>query len=99
MIHISVAKDRVIGWLLETEKDHGPGYGCPILHDGLELAGLHEDLVGELLKQPWMKAREPNRMWTEDREALFDWLVEHGILSEEQRAWLDVKHTLALMEG
>jgi len=99
MILISLAKDQVISWLLETEKEYGLGWGCPLRHEELWNSGFTVDMVDELIAQPWMKARESNRMWTEDRDALFDWLVAHGILSVEQRMWLDARHALALMEG
>lgn len=88
---------RIIRWLLE-DASYGDGRGCPVIHDDLEAIGLTDELVGDLLEKPWV-CTSPNRMWATDRDALLDWMVEHGILSEEQRMWLDVKHTLALMEG
>lgn len=95
---ITDSKYRIIRWLLETS-DRGTGRGSPLVHEELEAAGLTQELVAELLKQPWMSTTRTNRMWSEDRDALLGWLVEHGILSEEQRMWLDAKDALALMEG
>ena len=92
---------RIIRWLLE-DASYGDGRGCPqagpVIHDDLEAIGLTDELVGDLLKEPWV-CTSPNRMWATDRDALLGWLVEHGILSEEQRMWLDARDALALMEG
>lgn len=98
MITFPYAKYCVTMWLLETE-DNGPGRGSPLVHKKLEEAGTTQGMVGELLERPWMNTNGRNRMWTEDRDALLDWLGEHGIISEEQRMWLDAKDALALMEG
>ncbi len=88
---------RIIRWLLE-DASYGDGRGCPVIHDDLEAIGLTDELVGDLLKEPWV-CTSPNRMWAEDRDALLGWMASRGVISEEQRMWLDVKHTLALMEG
>lgn len=98
MIPIPAHTYRVVMWLLETAA-HGQGRGSPLVHGELEESGITPGLVTELLEQPWMRTKGTNRMWAEDRDAMLDWLVEHGILSEEQRMWLDAKHALALMEG
>lgn len=98
MITIPLHTHRIVMWMLETEH-HGPGRGCPVRHDHLDLAGIDSKALEDLLRQPWVKWDGDNKMWAEDRDALLDWLVEHGILSEEQRMWLDAKDALALMEG
>lgn len=95
---ISAPKEKVIDWLLETD-DHGPNRGAPLRHEELWSSGFTDDMVADLIAQPWMRVRGSYRMWTEDRDALLGWLVEHGILSVEQRMWLDAKHALALIEG
>lgn len=97
MIPIPAHTCRVVMWMLEDET-YG-SRGSPLVHDALDASGLTKELVHQLMEQPWMSTTRTNRMWSEDRDALLGWLVEHGILSEEQRMWLDAKDALALMEG
>ncbi len=86
--------EKILIWLMEgPEARYNRG-----ANPGTRWGSL-EPYRRNILKQPWMSTTRTNRMWSEDRDALLGWLVEHGILSEEQRMWLDVKHTLALMEG